>query len=271
METMKGCILFIILQFMVVAVVPAQVKTQVIDSRNVKQASETAQLIKKGIHQFEMEVMPIYGELFVTSSMPDSANHTRPAFTDAYIKPLFEQFQKDNGKFDFGDHTKVFLILNIAFEPQKVFQILRSQLAPVHDMLTYKSEGEWHQGPVQLLIKDETLKSRITKNDRVLTGVIGKLTDADSSFNASVMPLIEVEFSELTTWNGFGNIPFEEYMKIKNTLAGIHKSGKMLCVSNCPKSEDAWEVLTKANVDFISTIYAEELQTFINKKNKTTE
>lgn len=267
----KAFEMLVVLQFMLVTVVCGQVKTQVMYSGNVKQAEETEKLMGKGVHQFEMEVMPIYGELFVTSNMPDSANHTRPSFTDAYIKPLFEQFQKNNGKLDFGDGKKVFLILNIAFEPQKVFQILRSQLAPVHDMLTYKSEGEWHQGPVQLLITDETLKSRITKNDRVLTGVVGKLADAERTFNNSVMPLIEVEFSELTTWNGFGNIPFEEYMKIKNTLARIHKSGKMLCVSNCPKSEDAWEVLTKANVDFISTIYAEELQTYINTKNKTTE
>ena len=263
---MKGLKLLIVLQFILFSLIYGQEKTQVIYSGNVKQANEVSQLLKKGIHHFEMDVMPIYGELYVTGSMPDSANHTKPTFNQAYLLPIYMQFQKNGNAILPRVNHESFIILNLAFDPSKVYQILRSELGPMHDMLTYKSDGEWHKGNLQLLVKDETLKAKINQNNRVLVGVIGEKSDIDNGFNAKVMPIIELDFSELTSWNGFGNIPFEDYLSIKNMVAKVHENEKKLCIADCPKSEDAWEVLTKAKVDFISTIYAGELQDFINSK-----
>lgn len=247
-------------------VVQGQVKPQVIYSGNIKSESEIGNFLSQGVHNFELDVMPIYGELYVTAIMPDSANHSKPTLRKAYLLPLFNQINGKENPEHFGSEVKSYLILNMVFGSPQVYKILRSQLSPIHDVLTYKLNDSWHLGALQVAVKDEVLKSRIHDAKRVLTGVIGNLNDRDSTFDENTMPFIEVKFSEMTSWNGLGNIPFEEYLSLKNLAADIHRKGKKICISDCPKTDEAWDVLIKAKVDFISTVDAIELQKFINKQ-----
>ena len=264
---MKQFSLLFFFSIVLISTIQGQVKTQVICSENIEDTGETWQLLSHGIHNFELDIMPIYGELFVTSSMPDSVNHLKPNLSQAYLLPLFKQFKKNGNYILPGVEEESYLILNIAFDHQKAYQLLQSALHPINDMLTYKSNGNWHHGKLQLLVKNEVLKSKINQNKVVLTSLVGELDDLDDNFEVEIMPLLEVDFSSLTSWNGIGNIPFEDYLAIKSTVAKVHEKGKKLCVSSCPKSNVAWDVLIKSEVDFISTIHAVELQKFIDNQN----
>lgn len=240
-----------------------QAKTQVINSSNVEHPDEVWQLLSNGIHNFEVDVVPIYGELFVTVTMPDSANHSKPTLAQAYLLPLFSQFKKNNGTIIPGDKQTSFLILNIGFDEQSVLQLLREDLQAMNNMIKYKSNDEWHNGNLQLLIKNCKKKTTKSEEKNRLVGITGSLKDTTSTLSADVMPLIELSFSELTDWNGIGNLPFQSYLAIKNMVSSIHKSGRKISITDCPKSDEAWSVLLKTEVDFICTIYAQELQEFI--------
>ena len=247
-----------------------QAKTQVINSSNVEHSDEIWQLLSNGIHNFEVDVVPIYGELFVTATMPDSANHSKPTLAQAYLLPLFSQFKKNNGAISPDNKQTSYLILNIGFDEQRVLQLLREDLRAMSNMLKYKSNGEWHDGKLQLLIKNCSGKTTKSEEKNRFVGIAGISKDTTSTLSVDVMPLIELSFSELTDWNGSGNLPFESYLAIKNKVSSIHKSGRKISITDCPKSDKAWSVLLKTEVDFICTIYAHELQKFIATQ-KTSE
>src|SRR3989339_1333340 len=86
----------------------------IISSQNFSSKTELWESVGNGIFNFEADVMYIYGKLFVTELMPDSANHKLPTLTDAYLYPLFNQFKKNNGEIIPGYNGDIYLILNIS-------------------------------------------------------------------------------------------------------------------------------------------------------------
>lgn len=60
----------------------------IISSHNFNNKSELWESIGKGIFNYQADVMYIYGKLYVTSLMPDSAGHKLPTLTEL-ISTLF--------------------------------------------------------------------------------------------------------------------------------------------------------------------------------------
>jgi hypothetical protein len=244
-----------------------QLKTEVLCTQNAENSSEVWEILSLGVHQFEADVMPIYGELYVTPTMPDSANHVKPTLRDAYLLPLFNQFKKNNGNI-IPRHTDIsYLILDIGYEPHTVIRLLRQQLRTMQDMLVFKADGKWHPGKLQILIK-APIAELSNQEQLILTGVAGSGSNLSSDLPVEVMPLIELPFSDLTTWNGIGNIAFEEYLSVKKKVAEIHQLGRKVYVSKCPTSDGVWDMLQKAEVDFIGTNHVEELVQYLTKNTK---
>lgn len=67
------------------------------------------------------------------------------------------------------------------------------------------------------------------------------------------MPLIEVDFSEITRWKGTGNIPFEDFMKIKDIVTKVHAQKKKISLTNCPSNKTVAELIQTSKADFINT------------------
>jgi hypothetical protein len=66
--------------------------------------------------------MFIYGKIYVTQLMPDSANHELPTLTEAYLYPLYNQFKKNNSEIVPGYSGDVFLILNFTSVPVQIYK-----------------------------------------------------------------------------------------------------------------------------------------------------
>src|ERR1035437_3790104 len=70
----------------------------IISSHNFSNKTELWESIGNGILNYQADVMYIYGKLYVTPTMPDSAGHKLPTLTDAYLYPLYNQFKKNKGE-----------------------------------------------------------------------------------------------------------------------------------------------------------------------------
>lgn len=231
----------------------AQNGTQVIAYNNLHNKNAIWEMFGHGISSFQVDVMYIYGDLYVTAEMPDSANHSLPTLQDAYLFPLFSSYKKNgNTSIISGKDGDSFLILNIHNEFDKANARLKELLAPMHEFITYYKNG-WNEGKIRLLVNDKTYMKNIEEDQYVCLGIVGSQTDLDTDLHYHQMPLIEVDFSELTDWKGTGNIPFNDYIAIKSTVSKIHQKSKKISVVNCPNHEAAWEVLSTSKVDFINT------------------
>jgi len=234
----------------------------IISSHNFSGQTELWESIGNGILNYQADVMYIYGKLYVTPLMPDSAKHKLPTLTEAYLYPLYNQFKKNNGEIIPGYSGEVFLILNFTAQPTQIYKQLAIEMRPFSDMLTYKVDGTEHQGKLRILIKDKSQLEKINNIKPSFLGLVGKLSDIDQNIDTNKMPLIEVEFNELTSWKGTGNIPFEDFTKIKALVDKVHAQKKKISIANCPSYKTVADLIQTSKADFMTTPEATRMAGF---------
>lgn len=234
----------------------------IINSHNLLNKNELWESIGNGVINFEADVMYIYGKNFVTAVMPDSAGHKLPTLSDAYLYPLYNQFKKNNGEIIPGFQSDVFLILNFAFQPTQIYKQLATEMRSFQEMLTYKIDGIAHKGKLRILTKDKAALDKINTIKPSFLGLVGDLSDLDKNIDSEKMPIIELNLSELTNWKGTGNIPFEDFIKIKETVSRIHAQKKKVSLSNCPINKTVADLIQTSGIDYIVTNDAEKMSVF---------
>jgi hypothetical protein len=225
----------------------------IISAQNFTSDNELWESIGHGVINFQADVMYIYGKLYVTDLMPDSANHKLPTLTDAYLYPLYNQYKKNNGAILPGMTEDIFLILNLNNQPVQIYKQLASEMRPFSDMLSYKINGAEHKGKLKILIRDKDYLDQINSNKPSFLSLVGNMSDIDKNMDPEKMPLIEVEFSQITAWKGTGTIPFEDFVKIKEIVTKVHAQNKKISISNCPSSKTIAELIQSSKADFINT------------------
>lgn len=224
-----------------------------ISSHNFVSKNDLWESVGNGILNFQADVMYIYGKLYVTSLMPDSASHKLPTLMDAYLYPLFNQFKKNNGEIIPGYQSDIYLILNFSNQPYQIYKQLATEMRPLVDMLSFELEGKKHPGKLRILIKDKSQLEKISSIKPNFLGLVGNLDDIDKNIDSYKMPLIEVDFSEITSWKGTGNIPFEDFMKIKELITKVHAQNKKFSIINCPTYKSIADLVQTSKADFVNT------------------
>ncbi len=225
----------------------------ILTSRNFVNNNNLWESIGRGVVNYQADVMYIYGKIFVTSLMPDSSSHKLPTLTDAYLYPLFNQYKKNNSEILPGYSGDIFLVLNLTTQAVQIYKQLAVEMRPFADMLTYTLDGQKHQGKLRILVKDKSAFETINSIKPSFLGLVGNQNDIDKSVDSEKMPLIELDFNELTNWKGTGNIPFEDFTKIKSLVAKIHAQNKKVSLVNCPAYKPVAEFVKSANIDFMNT------------------
>ena len=236
----------------------------IISSHNVSSKTELWESVGNGILNFEADVMYIYGKLYVTSLMPDSANHKFPTLMDAYLYPLFNQFKKNNGEIIPGYQSDIYLILNFLNQPYQVYKQLATEMRPLVDMLSFELEGVKHPGKLRILIKDKSQLEKISSIKPNFLSLVGNIADIDKNTDSNKIPLIEIDFSEITSWKGTGNIPFEDFQKLKDIVAKVHTQNKKISIRNCPAYKAVADVIQTSKVDFVNTPDANRMAGFFD-------
>jgi len=231
----------------------------IISSKNFNNKTELWESIGNGIVNFQADVMYIYGKLYVTSLMPDSSGHKLPTLTEAYLYPLYNQFKKNAGEIIPGYSGDVFLILNFATQPIQIYKQLASEMRPFSEMLTSKTVGNEHAGKIRILIKNKNQLDQINGIKPSFLGLVGSLSDIEKNVDSGKMPLIEVDFNEISSWKGTGNIPFEDFVKMKDLVAKAHAQNKKISFSNCPNNKTVAELIQTSKADFINTQEANQM------------
>lgn len=256
-----GSILMLLAQFSFAQ----KVAKPVISSQNFADKTALWESIGNGVFNFQADVMYIYGKLYVTPLMPDSANHKLPTLTDAYLYPLYSQFKKNNGEIVPGYSSDVFLILNFAAQPIQIYKQLAAEMRPFSDMLTYKIDNNEHKGKLRILIKDKAQLDKINAIKPSFLGLVGSLADIDKNIDSFQMPLIEVDFNALTAWKGTGTIPFDDFVKIKELVAKVHAQKKKIVIANCPAYKTVADMIISSQADYMNTAEVGRVSAFFSQ------
>lgn len=267
---MKKSLIFIAL-FSVLANFAVHAQTKLMPNFVSTQEFETEKAIwptfTQGVVNYSAEIMYIYGEVYITSQMPDSANHTKPTFRSAYLLPIYSQYKKNQGKVNPNYDDEMFLFLDIKYDPKKTYNKIWEQLSPYHEMLTYRVGPQWHEGKLKVIFVGNA-PMRTFQQERVcFVAAQGAIEDLEKNYDNKVMPLIGIDFEKEIDWNGVGKMPFDAYKKFKEIVIEAHKQGKKVRVYNMPEEVAIWEVLYTAGVDMISGNDPIAFQEFMDSKN----
>jgi hypothetical protein len=220
----------------------------------------------QGVVHYQAHIMYIYGEVYVASHMPDSANHTLPTLRSTYLLPIYSQYKKNLGKVHPNFDDEMYLFLDIKFDPRKTYQKVWEQVSPYHEMLTYRVGPQWHEGKLKIIFVGNA-PMRTFQQERVsFAAAQGTVADLDKNYDNKLMPLIGINFVDDLEWNGVGKMPFDEYRKFKEIIQKAHKQGKKVRIYNAPDEENIWDVMYTAGVDMISSSDPMAFQKFIESK-----
>ena len=220
----------------------------------------------QGVVHYEAEIMYIYGEVYVASQMPDSANHTLPTLRATYLLPIYSQYKKNQGKINSNYDDEMYLFLDIKYDPKKTYHKIWEQLSPYHEMLTYRVGPQWHEGKLKVIFVGNA-PMRAFQQERVcFVAAQGTVADLEKKYDNKVMPLIGIDFENDLNWNGLGKMPFDQYMSFKEIVRKVHEQNKKVRVYNLPNEEAIWEVMYTAGVDMISSSDPVRFQNFMNTK-----
>jgi len=220
----------------------------------------------QGVLHYDAQIMYIYGEVYVTSQMPDSANHKMPTFRSSYLLPIYSQYKKNGGKIHENYDEEMYLFLNIKYDVKKTYQKLWEELSPYNEILTYRIGPQWHQGKLRIVFVGNA-PLRVLQQERVsFAAAQGTTEDLSKNYDSKTMPIIGIDFERDMNWNGVGKMPFDEFMKFKDIIRKTHEQGKKLRVFNCPEEENIWDVLVTAGVDFINCSNAAKFNKFLSAR-----
>ena len=71
-----------------------------------------------------------------------------------------------------------------------------------------------------------------------------------------------MDFNESTNWKGTGNIPFEDFTKIKALIDKVHLQKKKISIANCPSYKTVADLIQTSKADFMTTSEATRVAGF---------
>jgi hypothetical protein len=220
----------------------------------------------QGVVHYEAQIMYIYGEVYVTSQMPDSAKHTMPTFRSSYLMPIYSQYKKNQGKVNENYDGEIFLFLNIKYDAKKTYLKLWEQLSPYNEILTYRIGPQWHEGKLKIVFTGNA-PMKVLQQERVsFAAAQGTINDLSKNYDSKVMPIIGIDFNSDMSWNGVGKMPFDEFMKFKDVIRKAHEQGKKVRVFNCPEEDNVWDVLLTSGVDLINCSNPSTYNKFLSER-----
>jgi alkaline phosphatase len=76
--------------------------------------------------------------------------------------------------------------------------------------------------------------------------------------------LFSEDLKKFTSWDGKGNINYEEKIRLQNIIDSIHALNNKIRFWNAPDNINAWNTYIKMGIDYINTDHIIELSEFLN-------
>ncbi len=184
-----------------------------------------------------------------------------------YLGPLRNIIEREGEKF-----RPVILLVDIKDRGEETYQALKPLLAKYSRMLTEYRDGKIIKRQVTVILSGSRPIETLRTEKQRYAFIDGRLNGKDWKDSPSLIPLISDDWNSFFSWKGKGNIPGDEYQKLKGFVDTCHKNNQIIRFWGIPDApgvrEDYWSVLEKAGVDLLGCDCPACLEKFINKKSQ---
>jgi hypothetical protein len=218
--------------------------------------------LDNGFCSIEADIVLIDGELRVGHSV----FLTEPGRTlqSLYLDPLHERVRSRSGRV-YRDGPGV-ILLNVP----EVYPRLLQALQPYADMLTTWQDGRVHPGAVTIaLTGSHPPASVLMKETTRYVAIDGGARDIDRDVPPDILPQISLPWKSQVAWDGEGEMPAAERLKLRKLVERVHAHGRALRLWDAPDHPAAWEELVDAGVDYINTDDLPRLRAYLLSRATT--
>lgn len=208
--------------------------------------------LESGLVSVEADIHLMNGELYVAHVRPLARNKKR-SLENLYLKPLFEQVQKNNGKVYPQYDGPFYLMIDFKGGSVEMYKRLVELLETYRSMLTVMENGELKQGAVTVFLSGSRPFEAVMNAEPKLAFLDGRPSDIGQQIPADLMPVISDHYKNHLNWNGQGQMPEEEQLKLRKLVSKVHAEGKKLRLWASPDNANAWKQFQTIGIDLINT------------------
>lgn len=213
--------------------------------------------LKNGFTSLEVDI--IYDGTAIKVSHDEKDLEEKPEFEASYLIPLIKALDRVEGD--------ILLLVDIKKYDEELLRKLNAILEKYGHLLKSRDEEAKVKKRISVLLSGEIPRNKIlTDKVNKYLFVDGRVTDLEKNFASNLMPLISMDFTSLTKWDGLSKPNQKIIEEIKTTIQLVHDQGKLIRFWKTKDNELVWLTLIGLEVDIIGV---DEIDNFyeVMKKN----
>ncbi len=218
--------------------------------------------LDNGFTSVEADVHLIGDTLYVAHNRPTIRN-SAATLENLYLKPLTERIRQNNGQVLAGYKGPFYLMIDAKTNADSTYRAIDKVLQRYRSILTTGAKNQL--GPVTVVLSGNRPMQTVAKAKQHLLALDGRPSDLGKGYALAIMPIVSDSYQSQLSWRGQGDIPTEEFQKLRQLVDKTHGEGKKLRLWASPEDPIVWTKLREAGVDFISTDQQELVRDFLLK------
>lgn len=160
------------------------------------------------------------------------------------------------------------LLIDVKSNGPAAWPVIESQLAAYPQLFTAYRQGRVHERAVTAVISGNRDLAAMQGATKRFSFYDGRMSDLGGPLSASLVPLISDNWTKFFTWQGVGEMPAGERVRLHEIVATAHARGQEVRFwatpdLALPNREALWRELVAADVDVLNTDDLGGLQRFL--------
>lgn len=208
--------------------------------------------LESGLVSVEADIHLMKGDLYVAHVRPLGRNKKR-SLDNLYLKPLFDHVQKNDGNVYPNYDGQFYLMIDFKGGSVEMLNRLIELLDKYKSMLTVMENGILKQGAVTVFLSGSRPYNEVVNAEPKLCFLDGRPSDLEKQIPAELMPVISDHYRNHLSWNGKGEMPEDQQLKLRKLVSKVHAEGKKLRLWASPDNPRAWKKFKALGIDLINT------------------
>jgi len=206
----------------------------------------------------EIDIARLDSSLIVTHTL-DSL-YFKPTLEELYFEPLVSYLDTAT--------TSLWLLVDLKRFDYQTLDLLHEIVSKNEHLFLRRSDPEGSK-PLQIILSGSMPRREIMNSAKYIYFFIdGRIEHLGQGYATSSMPLISANFSQISTWNGVGEMSETDQQLLRSIVDRVIGENKKLRFWKTVDSEIVWEALIALGVHVIGTDEVERLDLFLQMRGK---
>lgn len=199
----------------------------------------------------EADLWLINGKVYVGHEKPIPSPEV--TFERMYLEPLKERIEQNEGRVYLNSLSPFLLMLDFKSDGEELYEVLKKEMKPYEKYFCRLENGFYIPGAILFFISGNRPLITLPAESNRIAFLDGTFADINKNISPYLMPVISDNYQKYFTWNGYGEMPQDQYRKMKEMVERVHAENKMFRWWGAPETERTKRLFKKMQIDLIGT------------------